>query len=166
MTQQQLPPPAGWYPDQTGYLRWWDGIRWGPYAPPPAPPDQGRPLAVLSHLRIFIFGVVVPLVIYSTEGQKNAFVRHHSREALNFQLSVLLVWLGGFALFFVATLLSALVDPLVLVAFPVFGLTSLAFMGAMAVAVVGAVRAGQDQWWRYPVSIRFVGGQERPASSR
>lgn len=38
-----LPPPqpptvtAGWYPDNTGHLRWWDGYHWGAYAPPSAP---------------------------------------------------------------------------------------------------------------------------------
>jgi hypothetical protein len=30
--------PAGWYPDpSTGQQRYWDGTRWGPTAPPPAP---------------------------------------------------------------------------------------------------------------------------------
>lgn len=28
------PPPAGWYPDESGRSRWWDGRAWGPYAPP------------------------------------------------------------------------------------------------------------------------------------
>lgn len=30
-------PPAGWYPDSTGRQRWWDGARWGNYAPVVAP---------------------------------------------------------------------------------------------------------------------------------
>lgn len=25
--------PAGWYPDNTGAQRWWDGAQWGAYAP-------------------------------------------------------------------------------------------------------------------------------------
>lgn len=29
--------PAGYYPDNTGALRWWDGNQWGGYAPPAAP---------------------------------------------------------------------------------------------------------------------------------
>lgn len=36
--------PAGWYPDATGTLRWWDGAQWAP-APAPvnyATPGQGR----------------------------------------------------------------------------------------------------------------------------
>ena len=33
-------PEAGWYPDHTGHLRWWDGQQWGPYAPPQQAPVQ------------------------------------------------------------------------------------------------------------------------------
>ena len=33
-------PPAGWYPDNTSRLRWWDGTQWGVYAPAQAPSYQ------------------------------------------------------------------------------------------------------------------------------
>lgn len=39
----QQRPPAGWYVDHTGQQRWWDGMRWGPYAPH-ALPDARRPV--------------------------------------------------------------------------------------------------------------------------
>ena len=32
-------PPAGWYPDNTGTTRWWDGDQWTEHTPPP-PPSQ------------------------------------------------------------------------------------------------------------------------------
>lgn len=44
-------PPAGWYPDDQGETRWWDGANWGELAPwvapsvpvgPPAPPKRTR----------------------------------------------------------------------------------------------------------------------------
>lgn len=48
--------PAGWYPDQTGMQRWWDGQAWGQYAPMAqivqAVPRNG--IAVLS----FVLGLV------------------------------------------------------------------------------------------------------------
>lgn len=30
-------PPAGWYPDGTGTVRWWDGEQWTEHQPPPPP---------------------------------------------------------------------------------------------------------------------------------
>lgn len=32
--------PPGWYPDETGRQRWWDGATWGQYADQAAPPPQ------------------------------------------------------------------------------------------------------------------------------
>ena len=37
-------PPAGWYPDSTGTVRWWDGEQWTEHTPPP-PPTQATPAA-------------------------------------------------------------------------------------------------------------------------
>lgn len=31
MSQQQGPPPPGWYPDSPETLRWWDGRQWTEY---------------------------------------------------------------------------------------------------------------------------------------
>lgn len=37
-------PPAGWYEDPDGVMRWWDGIQWTEHTqPPPAPPQQQWP---------------------------------------------------------------------------------------------------------------------------
>ena len=94
-------PGAGWYHDGT-VLRWWDGERWGPAAPPAQTSwqpidevDQGKTLAVLSHVGMFILAIILPLIFRQTEGKTNRYVRHHATEALNFQLTFLILWIGG-----------------------------------------------------------------------
>ncbi len=94
-----MPPPPGWYTDpDTGNRRWWDGRQWGPAsaAPPARSGGDNKVFAVLAHLGVAVFAIVVPLVIYLTVGKDDPDVRHHAREALNFQISFFVVWvLGG-----------------------------------------------------------------------
>lgn len=40
-------PPAGWYPDNTGTTRWWDGDQWTEHQPPP-PPTAASPTATTT----------------------------------------------------------------------------------------------------------------------
>jgi len=118
---------------------------------------------VISHLGTVAGGIILPLVIYLTEGKKNPFVRHHSREALNFQITFLIVYLGGFLLFFgsfaVSLAVSSAGDGSFLGFFFPFPLLFLIWFGAIGFSIMGAVRANQGQWWRYPLAIRFVKGE-------
>ena len=162
-TQQPPPvaPPPGWYHDGTT-MRWWDGTAWGPAAPPADPAREGTTLAVLCHVGQVFAGVVLALVIRLTEGTRNEYVRHHSTEALNFQVTFLIAWLGGMIATFGAIAVGIgfggdegdvsgwFLLPFALM-FVVLGV-------GIVLAVVGAVRASQGRWWRYPVSIRLVRG--------
>ena len=101
MTDATGGAPPGWYGPDHGW-RWWDGHAWGPLAPPPvAEEESGTTMAILSHLGIVLGGFILPLVIYVTEGKRNGFVRDHSREALNFQITFMILWIVAFLLFFV-----------------------------------------------------------------
>ena len=159
------PPPAaasGWYPDPagSGSLRFWDGTRWTEAissAVPPAGPhnarDDTRSWALAAHLSALLslaLGVPFagPLAVYVAR-KDDPFVRRHAAEALNFNLSVMLyaIVLGA------VTLVLALfaVAGLALIAVPVLGL--LAWFGLVCLA---ALRAGQGDEHRYPLTIRFV----------
>jgi uncharacterized Tic20 family protein len=152
-------PAPGWYHDGSG-LRWWDGLTWGPYAPPAEAAwtddgvESGRTLAILSHVGFFFAGIVMPLVLWATEGRRNPYVRHHSAEALNFQLTFLLAWVAAFVALIASTAASG-GGGWFLAVFAGMGVLWLTVAGC---AIVGAVRAGQGRWWRYPLSIRFVRG--------
>lgn len=162
--------PPGWYPDYYGTWRWWDGNAWGPAAPPAyyAPPAPA--LAVISHLSILAgqLGIILPIVFLVTEGKKDLFTKHHATEALNFQLTFLLVSVVAMVLYVVAFFSSfglftstgdaAEFGPL----FGVFVFMWVAIFAisitALVLAIIGGVRAGRRRWWRYPISIRFVSG--------
>jgi uncharacterized Tic20 family protein len=160
-------PKPGWYHDEEGAVRWWDGDRWDAAAiPPPAAPtnpypstqpwpapapgpgrSDARTLAMLAHLGVFLGGFIVPLVIYLTVGKEDLFVRHHARESLNFQLSYLIVYITGLILILVTLLIGAIVLLPVLL---IVGVAHIVY------AIIGAVKASQGEWWCYPITFRFV----------
>lgn len=37
MSATQMQPAAGWYNDDAGVLRYWDGFQWTPHVAPPQP---------------------------------------------------------------------------------------------------------------------------------
>lgn len=141
-----LPPPPG--DDQRGGT------------PPPPPPSaaadtvdrDSRNLAVVAHLSAFIGFTAVPafvgpLAIWLLKKDDDAFVAEHAREALNFNLSVLLYLVALVALSVVTFGLGLVVlVPLLLVGAPAW----------LIATVVAAVRAGEGQRFSYPLTISFV----------
>lgn len=81
----QSQTPAGWYPDGSGAMRWWDGEHWGPMAPTAPPPQQvvyggrtanqmpvsytrpqkGHSITVWIILSLFLVFPVIGLIYYS-----------------------------------------------------------------------------------------------------
>jgi len=146
----------GWYPDPgTGQLRWWDGQTWGQFqqagaAPAPMATTSGDPKnqAALAHylgagLLLFACGLnwVGPLIIYSGQGKNDPFVRDQSAEALNFQITVAIAAVVSFILCFV--FIGFLLLPIVL-------------LGGVILGVMGGMAASRGEWYRYPLSIKFV----------
>lgn len=144
----------GWYHDGFA-MRWWDGYQWGPYGQP-AGANNDQMVATIAHLGFLVGGFVLPLVLYLIQQDKKSFVAHHAREALNFQLTFTAAWFGGFVLMFGGSLaLSATNQPAALF-FLIFPLMFVAMIANYVFGILGMVRAGQQVWWRYPVTFRFV----------
>ncbi|HYN74826.1 MAG TPA: DUF4870 domain-containing protein [Candidatus Limnocylindria bacterium] len=141
------PPPPGYAPPPpTGY----------PAAPPtygyaPAPYDPNAPVqatqpndtlwAVLSHLSYFVLALIFPLIVMLTVGKDSPFVRRHSTEALNFHISLLIY-----------SVISAI---LILVIIGIFLLIAVAIFGVV-MAIIAAIKAGQGEDYRYPLTLRLV----------
>ncbi|QYG93364.1 DUF4870 domain-containing protein [Iamia sp. SCSIO 61187] len=168
-----IPPPEepGWYADAGGSWWWWDGRTWSP-APGqhggPAGPDrsQERTQALLMWiLYLAVGGWLVALIFYLISKEK-PFVRHHSAEALNLTLVLLVPQIVG-----VALLVPAYVDYIISVsdnrdtgfeATPAFViglvLVGLLTLASYALGIVGAVQAHRGRWYRLPIGLHPVRG--------
>jgi uncharacterized Tic20 family protein len=136
------PPPPGQQPPPFGAQ--------GEPVPPPPPPFQGDPAAVssddrlmgmLCHLLGVITSVIGPLIIWLIKKDQSRFVDEHGKEALNFQISILIYQLASIPLFCVG------------VAF--FTIPIVAVFSIVA-GILAAVQANQGNSYRYPLTIRLI----------
>ena len=139
---QQVPPP----PPQPPLPPGGGPPAGGPPGQAPLPPDQERLWGMLAHLLSFVaaylfLGFVAPLVVLLVYGQRSAYVRAHAVESLNFNLSWLLYGIIGVILAFV------------LVGIPILIALGIAYL---VLVVLASVRANNGEFFRYPLTIRFI----------
>jgi uncharacterized protein len=127
------PPPGGPPPGR-------------PAGQPPLSPDQERLWAMLAHLLSFVaaylfLGFVAPLVVLLVFGPRSAYVRAHAVESLNFNLSWLLYAIVSVVLFVIG-----------------IGILLLLALGIayVVLVVIASIRANNGEFFRYPLTIRFV----------
>jgi len=116
--------------------------------PPTVADRDARRWAAICHLSALVgllgngIGfILAPLIIWLIKRNDHPFLNEQGKEAVNFQLSMLLaaVVSGLLTLVFIGFLLLALVVVLMIV-FP----------------IVAAVRASEGTHYRYPLTIRFL----------
>ncbi len=98
-------------------------------------------LGGLIGLAVFPGNVVIPLIIYLVYRDRYPFVNEHGKEALNFQISMTIYFIA-------ATILVFLVVGIFLI-IPLF-------IFDIVVSIVAAIKAGQGESYRYPLTIRFL----------
>jgi len=102
--------------------------------------SDDRLMAILSHILALVpgIGILGPLVIYLVKKDESSFVRENARESLNFQLTIILLYIilfitviGIFLWWVVAILNTVLV-------------------------IVATIRASDNEVYRYPLSFRLI----------
>ena len=119
-----------------------------PAASGPAPTESERTWGMLAHLSA-LAGLVVPLVgivlgplaVWLVKREESEFVAGHAKEALNFNISVLI---GAFA----CTLL--------MLVFVGFLLGTALFIAWLVNLLIAAIKASEGHTYRYPFALRLV----------
>ena len=106
-------------------------------------PKDVANMAMLAHLLGALVGFLGPLILWVVKKDEHEFIDDQSKEALNFQLT-LLIWHFGAVVIVVFTCGLISFAPLVTFALQlIFG-------------IMGAVSASKGERYLYPMSIRFV----------
>lgn len=99
-----------------------------------------RLMAILSHILAIIpgIGILGPLVIYLVKKDESYFVGENAKESLNFQLTIILLYIILFI--------------------TVIGIFLWWVIGILntVLVIVAAVRASEGQVYRYPLSFRLI----------
>jgi uncharacterized Tic20 family protein len=163
------PPPYGQQPPPYGQQSPPYGTPPPPYGPPgaapppygapppgyagaPASPQDDRTWILIAHyggaLGMLLLwgwgGWIAPLIALGGRGNQSPLVRAHAVEALNFQLTWLVVSLVSFTL---AVCGSFLFVPLILLAVPIY---------PIIVGLIAGTKAMNGEPYRYPLTFRLV----------
>lgn len=126
------------------------------------PSQEDRNLAVLAHLSpiagligIPLGTVLGPLVVWLVTKDRSPFLDDQGKEALNFQIAVLIAGVVLGAILFVSIALGILILPLFVAVLAGVALAGLAVFVIIAM-VMAAMKAHAGVAYRYPVRITFV----------
>jgi uncharacterized protein len=127
-------PPTPTHPDDLGFT----------------PSDEERNLAVIAHLSGMagilvggLIGFLGPLIIYLMNKDSSVYVESQAKEALNFQITILIVGVGCVALMVVS---CGFLFPLVFVPMVL----------QFVFAIIAALAVKDGQHYRYPFNLRFL----------
>ena len=98
-------------------------------------------MAMLCHILAIFTGFLGPLILWLIKKDESSFVDHHGKEALNFQLTVLIAMMFSGLLVFLCIGFFLI---------PVIGIVDL------VLCIMAAVKASRGEEYRYPINIRFV----------
>jgi uncharacterized protein len=103
--------------------------------------------AMFCHLSAFAgfiipFGNIIgPLVVWSIKRDRYPLVDDQGKEAINFQISMIIYYLTAFILVFVLIGIPLLIA---------------LFFFSLIITVVAAIKANEGVRYRYPLGIRFI----------
>lgn len=94
--------------------------------------------ALLAFIPPFVGLILGPLILWLVKGKEHPFIDEHGKEALNFQISVLI-----YSLVLCCTLLGIVLLPLL-------------WLGDVIFVIIAAMKASDGESYRYPMCIRLI----------
>lgn len=105
--------------------------------------QDDRTMAMLTHLSGILLGFIVPLIIWlvNKDNPSKGFLNDQSKEALNFQITLLFVYIVGVILSII--LIGALVN-------------LAAWVACLVLSIIAGLKAKDGIAYRYPFAIRLI----------
>lgn len=108
------------------------------FQPDYIPTSDEKTFAILSHILTLVAPILAPLIIYLIKKDESRYVSFHSKESLNFQITVMLIVIGLF---------------ITIVGIFVVWIVGLA---ALVLVIIATIKASEGKLYKYPFNIRFI----------
>jgi uncharacterized protein len=106
-----------------------------------SPTNDEKNIATVTHLGGTVFFFIPALIVWIVKKDDSAYIADQSREALNFQITVLIAMLA-------ANILIWLLIGLVLI--PIIWLANIVF------CIIAAISTSKGETYRYPICLRLI----------
>lgn len=106
-----------------------------------APTADEKNIAVLTHLAGTIFSIFPSLIVWLLKKDDSAYIGEQARDALNFQITVLIAY----------AISSVLI--IILIGFLAMGIV---WLGNIVLCILAAVAASKGEHYRYPLTLRLI----------
>ena len=106
-----------------------------------APTADDKNIAVLTHLAGTIFSIFPSLIVWLLKKDDSPYIAEQAREALNFQITVLIAY----------AISSVLI--IILIGFLAMGIV---WLGNIVLCIVAAIAASKGEHYRYPLTLRLI----------
>jgi len=105
------------------------------------PSADDKNIAVITHITGIFFSIFPGLIVWLLKKDESPYISEQAREALNFQISLLIAY-------FIAGVLAFILIGFLL--FPLIWLTNAVF------SIIAAVTVSKGESYRYPLSLRLI----------
>lgn len=105
------------------------------------PSTDDKNIAVITHITGIFFSIFPGLIVWLLKKDESPYISEQAREALNFQISLLIAYFIAGVLAFI--LIGFLLFPLIWLANAVF-------------SIIAAVAVSKGESYRYPLSLRLI----------
>ncbi len=108
---------------------------------------DAKTMAMLAHLLGIVTGFIGPLIIWLIKKDDEPFVNDQGKEALNFQITVAIIYAAMVALSCITFGFAAIIAvPIMLGA----GIAALVF------CIIAGLKANEGEAYRYPITLRLI----------
>lgn len=105
------------------------------------PSNDNKNIATITHLGGTIFSFIPGLLVWVLKKDENAYIAEQAKEALNFQITMLLAqFVAGFLV-------------IILVGFLLMGII---WLVNIVFCIVAAISTSRGETYRYPFSLRLI----------